>query len=174
MFMDRHVVLRLCATLLLPPGVGRQRARQSLRFWNEIPTPWQESRGQEKTEGDEIPLQASPSNTPTSLHVRTSQMPFLNVLCERTCFYHCSSTLSLTLWQHFCPEGERKIPRCEEREKLYSLCVSFITYKLHSSWPHTQQTGQKFCSRIFRNGWPWNAFTFHSTRGDNNCLREVF
>ena len=175
-------VLRLCATLPLPSGIQSQRARESLRLWNEIPTSQQGSRGQEKTEGDEIPLQHSLSNTPTSVHISTTQIPFLYVLYERTCFYHCSSTLLLTLWQHFCPEAERKFPHCEEKEKLYSLCAIFITFKLFSISPHTQQAWHKntgvLCSHskqnIFKNSWPWNAFTFHSTRGNNHCLREVF
>lgn len=175
-------VLRLRATLLLPSRIQGQRTRERLRLWNEIPASQQGNRGQEKTEGDEIPLQVSPSNTPAPIHFSTTQMPFLNVLYDRTCFYHCSSTLLLTLWQHLHPEVERKFPCCEEREKLYSPCAIFITFKLFSISPHTQQAWHENtgvpCSHskqsIFKNSWPRNAFTFYSTRGDNHCLREVF
>ena len=173
-------VLRFCTTQPLPSGIRSQRGRDSLRLWNEIPTSQQGSRGQEKTEGDEINLQPSPSNTPASVGFSTTQTPFLSVLYDSTRFHHCSSTLPLTLWQHFCPEAEWRLPCCEEREKLYSVCAIFITFQLLSISPHTQQAWHKnvgvLCSHskqsIFKNSWPWNAFTFHSTRGDHHRLRK--
>lgn len=166
---------RLHAILSLPSGIWSQRLRESLRLWNKISTSQRGSRGQEKTKGDEIPLQPSPSNTPVCACGSTTQTPFLNEKIyryERTRFYYC--TPLLTLWQLFHPEQKeishfvKKGKNCTPSAPFSSLLSFFQSIHIH----RRRNLKTLGCLQsIFKNNWPWNVFTFHS---HNHCLREVF
>lgn len=108
----------------------------------------------------------------------TTRMPFLNEKIyryERTHFYHC--TLLLTLWQHFYPE-QKEISHIVKRGKNCTVSVQFSSLlSFFQPIPLHRRCNLKTLGclqSIFKNSWPWNTFTFHSTRDNNHCVRRYF
>lgn len=109
-------------------------------------------------------------------------MVFLNALYERTCFYHCSSTLLLHCDSISALKQKENSPVMKKGEKKSTPSVPFSSLLSFFQSPHINSRHDKnirvLCSHrkqnIFKNSWAWNVFTFYSIRDDNHCLREVF